>query len=330
MSRSNPRKRLRELLASRRLIVAPGIYDAYGARLVEQAGFGAVYMTGNGVSASLLGRPDVGLVTYASDSVLLFLGDGRGSFPVPRTFPASDTTAIVIRDFNEDGHADLATIDVDVDDVNILLGDGLGGFAAPLNFNSGGIFAEALAVGDFDGDGHADLAVASLGGTGGAGSGINVLLGEGNGNFGSPTNFAAGNTLSFVAVGDFNGDGRTDLAHMTTADYINIWLSRPDGTFSVSAHQPWPGYNVQSGSWQVGDFNGDGRSDLAHLSQGDYITVWQSQANGSFSLSPHNPWPGYWVQSGSWLTADFNGDDRSDLIHLTAGDFREPEVDAGE
>ena len=44
------------------MIVAPGIYDAYGARFVEQAGFEAVYMTGNGVSASLLGRPDVGLI----------------------------------------------------------------------------------------------------------------------------------------------------------------------------------------------------------------------------------------------------------------------------
>ena len=46
----------------KRLIVAPGIYDAYGARMVEQAGFEAAYMTGNGVSASVLGRPDVGLV----------------------------------------------------------------------------------------------------------------------------------------------------------------------------------------------------------------------------------------------------------------------------
>ncbi len=44
------------------MIVAPGIYDAYGARFVEQAGFEVVYMTGNGVSASLLGQPDVGLV----------------------------------------------------------------------------------------------------------------------------------------------------------------------------------------------------------------------------------------------------------------------------
>ncbi len=44
------------------MLVAPGIYDAYGARFVEQAGFEAVYMTGNGVSASLLGRPDVGFI----------------------------------------------------------------------------------------------------------------------------------------------------------------------------------------------------------------------------------------------------------------------------
>src|SRR5262245_52898898 len=56
------RKQLRQGLAGGSLIVAPGIYDAYGARFVEQAGFEAVYLTGNGASASLLGRPDVGLV----------------------------------------------------------------------------------------------------------------------------------------------------------------------------------------------------------------------------------------------------------------------------
>jgi len=56
------RQRLRARLTKGPVIVAPGIYDAYGARLVEQAGFEAAYMTGNGVSASLLGRPDVGLV----------------------------------------------------------------------------------------------------------------------------------------------------------------------------------------------------------------------------------------------------------------------------
>ncbi len=62
MTPTELRRRLRARLASGEIVVAPGIYDAYGARFVAQAGFEAVYMTGNGVSASLLGRPDVGLV----------------------------------------------------------------------------------------------------------------------------------------------------------------------------------------------------------------------------------------------------------------------------
>ena len=55
--------RLRELLNSGRTIVAPGAFDPLAARLVEEAGFAAVYMTGFGTSAALLGRPDVGLLT---------------------------------------------------------------------------------------------------------------------------------------------------------------------------------------------------------------------------------------------------------------------------
>ena len=62
---------LRELLAGGQPIVVPGAYDALSARLVEQAGFPAVYMTGFGASASLLGRPDVGLLPY----VLLRVAD---------------------------------------------------------------------------------------------------------------------------------------------------------------------------------------------------------------------------------------------------------------
>ena len=60
--RGNARRRFRELLAGGELILAPGAYDAMSARLVEAAGFGAVYMTGFGVTASLLGRPDIGLL----------------------------------------------------------------------------------------------------------------------------------------------------------------------------------------------------------------------------------------------------------------------------
>jgi carboxyvinyl-carboxyphosphonate phosphorylmutase len=60
-----PRARLRELLAAPAPLLAPGAYDALSARLVEQAGFDAVYMTGFGTTASLIGRPDVGLLSGA-------------------------------------------------------------------------------------------------------------------------------------------------------------------------------------------------------------------------------------------------------------------------
>ena len=57
--------RLRELLARPDPVLAPGAYDALSARLIEQAGFDAVYMTGFGASASLLGRPDIGLLSFS-------------------------------------------------------------------------------------------------------------------------------------------------------------------------------------------------------------------------------------------------------------------------
>jgi 2-methylisocitrate lyase-like PEP mutase family enzyme len=60
---SGPGARLRALLASERIVVAPGAYDALTARLVERAGFGAVYLSGAGVSYAHLARPDIGLVT---------------------------------------------------------------------------------------------------------------------------------------------------------------------------------------------------------------------------------------------------------------------------
>jgi 2,3-dimethylmalate lyase len=62
---STPRARLRELLAAPEPLVAPGAYDALSARLIEQAGFSVVYMTGFGTTASVIGRPDVGLLSGA-------------------------------------------------------------------------------------------------------------------------------------------------------------------------------------------------------------------------------------------------------------------------
>jgi carboxyvinyl-carboxyphosphonate phosphorylmutase len=57
------RAKLRELIESKKILLAPGAFDALSAKLVEQAGFEAVYMTGFGTAASIFGLPDIGLIT---------------------------------------------------------------------------------------------------------------------------------------------------------------------------------------------------------------------------------------------------------------------------
>jgi carboxyvinyl-carboxyphosphonate phosphorylmutase len=59
----NTRTRLKELIGSAEILSAPGAYDAFSAKLVEEVGFDAVYMSGFGIAASMLGLPDIGLLT---------------------------------------------------------------------------------------------------------------------------------------------------------------------------------------------------------------------------------------------------------------------------
>jgi hypothetical protein len=116
--------------------------------------------------------------------------------------------------------------------------------------------------------------------------------------------------------GDLNGDGKTDLLHLCCKDYAQVWLSRGDGTFAVSMFRPAAGYNLQAGTWQAGDFNGDGRMDVAHLCCSDYANTWLSRGDGTFHLYAFHPSAGYAMQHGSWLAADVTGDGKTDLVHL--------------
>ena len=63
MKKENSRIRLRKLLSRKEILVVPGVHDGLTARIVEIEGFNALYMTGYGTSASMLGKPDVGLLT---------------------------------------------------------------------------------------------------------------------------------------------------------------------------------------------------------------------------------------------------------------------------
>lgn len=74
--------RLRQMLAQPGIVVAPGAYDGFSARLVEAAGFPAVYMTGAGTAASLLGQPDLGLITLTEMATRAAQIAGCVSLPV--------------------------------------------------------------------------------------------------------------------------------------------------------------------------------------------------------------------------------------------------------
>jgi hypothetical protein len=88
-----------------------------------------------------------------------------------------------------------------------------------------------VAVGDFNGDQKLDLAVASYG------SGVSVLLGNGQGSFGVPASFKVGLEPDSVAIGDFNGDQKLDLAVANLADgNVSVLLGTGTGSFGAATN----------------------------------------------------------------------------------------------
>ncbi len=113
-------------------------------------------------------------------------------------------------DFNGDGNLDLAVANNGSNTVSVLLGDGTGHFTW-LRLRSAGTFLQWRS-GDFNGDGKLDLVVVNAGIPSCQVRTVSVLLGDGTGNFTLASSPATGAYPWSVAVGDFNGDGKLDLA----------------------------------------------------------------------------------------------------------------------
>jgi len=233
---------------------------------------------------------------------------------VPEPSVGSDPTSVTAGDFNGDGKLDLAVTNGGFNTVSVLLGNGDGTFQAAVTYLTGSGPASVTSE-DFNGDGKLDLAVAVFGSQDGP-SYVSVLLGNGDGTFQAAVTYAAGSRPNSVTSGDFNGDGKLDLAVANSnlgpppaRDSVSVLLGNGDGTFQAAVSYS---AGTAPGSVTSGDFNGDGKPDLVVANfDSNTVSVLLGNGDGTFQ-APVSYLAG--ASPSSVTSGDFNGDGKPDLV----------------
>jgi hypothetical protein len=243
--------------------------------------------------------------------VSILLGDGAGNFAAAANFSTGITfnepSALTVGDFNGDGNNDVVVAQPNVHLISLLLGDGAGHLGPPTDFSVGENPGKSV-VGDFNGDGKADLAIADAGFNNG---GVYVLLGTGTGSFGAPSKFTAGTRPGYVAIADFNGDNKSDLAVSNGGFGFNkISILNGNGAGGFSAPTDYAVGSTPAGL-VIADINRDTFLDIAVANiESHNISILKGNAQGTFGAAtnfPANTFP------TSITSGDFDKDGKLDL-----------------
>ena len=258
------------------------------------------------------GCPPSGGTCYGG-SVSIFLGNGDGTFGQASTFNTGIVTnTLASGDFNRDGRVDLAVgaYGNSGGEVYIYLGNGDGTFQTGATYHVGAQNSQppgSIVAADFNGDGKLDLAAADGFGS----NNVSILMGNGDGTFQSQVQYATGLSPNSIAVADFNNDGKLDLAVADddpAANSVSILLGNGDGTFRTHVDYPT---GVGPASVTTGDFNGDGKLDLAAADPGsNTVSILLGNGDGTFRANQDFV---VGVTPLSVVARDFNGDGTFDL-----------------
>jgi hypothetical protein len=187
--------------------------------------------------------------------------------------------------------------------VKLSTGDGVYGAATHYGLPAG--FIGTIGIGDFNGDGKPDLAIF------GTDDKVYEFLNKGGGGFQLHTSFAIGTNQASVVVGDFNHDGHMDFAFQNGLT-LNVWFGDGNAGFTAG-----PSTTVSiAGYLLLGDFDGDGKADIAIGDEDNYDTVQVLYGD----RAGHFPATSFIRRNGDhsvFGSADANGDGKMDIIAST-------------